>query len=54
MSTEKQALPVFLDEHNKPIAILCFVDGHRILYKVDKMSEEEIITLYERKDTIIR
>lgn len=54
MSTEKQALPVFLDEQGEPIAILCFVNGERILFKVDRMSEDEIIALYEKKDTIIK
>lgn len=48
MKTEKQAIPVFLDQDNKPIAGIFFITGKRVICSIKEMDEDEIISLYER------
>lgn len=51
---EKQALPVFFDDYGKPTAILMFIKGQRVIYMLQPAGEDEIINLYEKKETKIK
>lgn len=51
---EKQALPVFFDDYGKPTAILIFIKGQRVIYMLQAAGEDEIINLYEKKETKVK
>lgn len=52
---EKLNLPVFLNEDGEPIAIIYFTENReRVLFMVNRASEDEIIAVYEAKDSKIR
>ncbi len=51
MKIEKQCVPVFIGENNEPKAIIFYnINRERIIYKVTKADEEELIELYESKN----
>lgn len=55
MKIQKQNLPVFIDENDEPRALIYFnKNRERIIYNITKAGEDELIELYECKDTTIK
>ena len=51
---EKQGIPIFFNEEKEPVAAILFIKGQRVIYNLSASSEEDIISLYEKKDRIIK
>lgn len=51
---EKQANPVFFDELGQPIAVIMYLKGHRVIFILKEADEDELIALYEKKETHVK
>lgn len=52
---EKQSIPVFLDEDGEPTAIIFYTKNReRVIFLVKKADEDEIIALFEGKNTKVK
>ena len=51
---EKQSVPMFFNELGEPIAVIIYIKGHRVIHLLKEADEDELIDLYEKKDTHIK
>lgn len=51
---ENQNIPIFFNQEGEPVAALMFVKTQKVIYTLNRATEEEIINLYEKKDKLIK